>query len=83
MTNIQLFLSVGIPSLLVILSWLSNNSRADRTDKRIEAVAGRVEAVAGRVDALAAQTHSDMLTLLRAMTDLHERVAKVETRQGM
>jgi hypothetical protein len=37
MTNTQLWLSIGIPSLLIVLSWINNNSRFDRIEKRLDA----------------------------------------------
>ena len=36
MTNVQLLLSIGIPSLLIVLSWLNNNSRFERIEKRLD-----------------------------------------------
>jgi len=75
MTDTQLLLSIGIPSLLVVLSWISNNSRHDATNARID----RME---GRFDELIAAVHGDSLELMRAITALHERVAVVETKQN-
>lgn len=36
MINAQLYLAVGIPSILVILSWVSNNSRLNRLEDKID-----------------------------------------------
>ena len=36
MTNMQLLLSIGIPSLLIVLSWLTNNTRFDRIERRLD-----------------------------------------------
>jgi hypothetical protein len=36
MSNVQLLLSIGIPSLLIVLSWINNNSRFDRIEKRLD-----------------------------------------------
>ena len=40
MTNTQLYLSIGIPSLLIILAWLSNKSDigklSDKVDRHYE-----------------------------------------------
>jgi tetrahydromethanopterin S-methyltransferase subunit G len=38
MTNLQLLLTIGIPSLLVVLSWLSNNARFAALEKRLDAL---------------------------------------------
>ena len=75
MTNLQLLLTIGIPSLLVVLSWMSNNSRLSTHDKRFDDVERRFN------DVITAQ-HGDALEIMRNMTALHERVAVVETKQG-
>lgn len=36
MTNTQLYLAIGIPSILVILSWLSNRSDINRLSDKID-----------------------------------------------
>ena len=73
MTNLQLLLSIGIPSLLIVLSWITNNSRLDRIEKRLDAQDSRF-------NELQASNHRDALEILRSMTALHERVAVVETK---
>ena len=50
----------------------------DSTNQRFEAMNFRFE---GRFDELKESAHKDSLLILRSMTDLHERVAKVEARQ--
>jgi hypothetical protein len=68
MTNLQLLLSIGIPSILVMLAWLSNNARLSAHDKRFD-------------DVISAQ-HKDALEIMRNITALHERVAVVEVNQA-
>ena len=41
MTNLQLLLTIGIPSILVILSWVSSNQRMSRLEASFDAL--RVE----------------------------------------
>jgi uncharacterized protein YdcH (DUF465 family) len=89
MTNEQLLLTIGIPSLLVVLSWINNNSRFDGIDKRLDghdARFDRADARFDRVDAkierLTESTRSDALMIMKELTELHERVAVVETRQA-
>lgn len=41
MTNLQLLLTIGIPSLLVILSWVNSNQRMSRLEASFDAL--RVE----------------------------------------
>ena len=71
MTSLQLLLTIGIPSLLVILSWIQSSQRL-----------GRLQTV---VDKLGSDLRTDLKTLRdsihRDMVLLHERVAIVETRQ--
>ena len=82
MTNVQLLLAIGIPSFLVIPSWLSNNSKLTtmevRLDRRIEDLSSRLD---GRINSLADSHHRDMLQMVQALTGLHERVAVVESKQ--
>jgi hypothetical protein len=57
MTNLQLLLTIGIPSLLVVLSWLSNNARFaaidkqfDRVDRKFEQIDQKFEEIDRRFD---------------------------------
>lgn len=75
MTNLQLLLTIGIPSFLVVLSWLSNNARHAEHDRRFDDVSKRFD------DVISAQ-HKDALEIMRNMTALHERVAVVEANQA-
>ena len=76
MTNLQLLLSIGIPSLLIVFSWVNGNLRADRLDKRMDKFDERL-------DQLRDAGHRDALEIMRSMTALHERVAVVESKQGI
>jgi hypothetical protein len=89
LTDTQLFLSIGIPSLLVVLSWINNNARFNGIDKRIDGLDKRLDGFESRLDShdrrfddIQAASHKDALEILRSMTSLHERVAVVETKQG-
>ena len=93
MTNLQLLLTIGIPSILVILSWISNNTRLSLHDKRLDDLEVRIDKRFSNVDerfseidkrfneVIAAQ-HRDALEIMRNMTSLHERVAVVEARRA-
>ncbi len=98
MTNLQLLLTIGIPSLLVALSWLSNNARfaalekrldalEQKTDRRFEQIDRRFEEMErwfeGRFQDVIAAQHKDALVILQSMTSLHERVAVVEAKQAL
>jgi hypothetical protein len=81
MTDVQLLLSIGIPSLLVVLSWISNGARHSATNARIDALERKFDSLNGRFDGVISAVHSDSLEIMRAITALHERVAVVETKQ--
>ena len=90
MTDTQLLLSIGIPSLLVVLSWINNNyrftaieKRLDDHDRRFVEMDARFVAIDGRFNDVIAANHRDALEIMRAMTALHERVAVIETRQDV
>jgi len=50
MTNLQLLLTIGIPSLLVVLSWMSNNARFAAVDKRIDDLDRKMERKFDEID---------------------------------
>jgi hypothetical protein len=50
MTDLQLLLSIGIPSLLIGLSILQNNFRFSAIDKRMDGLDKRVDGIDGRFD---------------------------------
>jgi hypothetical protein len=50
MTNLQLLLTIGIPSLLVVLSWMSNSSRFAGIDKKFDSIDRRFEQVDRRFE---------------------------------
>ena len=47
MTNLQLYLAIGIPSILVILSWVSNSLHFNRIDSRLDRIENRVTVIEG------------------------------------
>ena len=77
MNNIQLYLSIGIPTLTVILAWLSNRSDLNRLNDKVDAMNERLS---GRIDAAIDAHHKDNLALMGYMIPLHERMAKLEQR---
>lgn len=91
--SLQTVIVVIAPFLAVLLGVLFNNQRMGRLEAqlgqlevRLEARMDRLEArmnrLEARMDALQTQSHADSLSILKAMTELHERVARVEARQG-
>ena len=72
MTNLQLLMSIGIPSLLVLLNIALN--RSDVSALRSEMVQLRVD-INRDMTQLRDSIHRDMISL-------HERVATVEAKQS-
>jgi len=74
-SNLQLYLSIGIPTFTVILALLislfQNNRLSDKMDRQFEKLADRM-------DRLAEQHHKDILMLMSEIVRLNDRVAKME-----
>jgi hypothetical protein len=85
MTNAQLVLSISIPSVLVILSWLHNNTCLTRLEALMDSTTRRMDELQRSMSELQRGLHNDMLTfqaaILGEMANLRERVAAVEARR--
>jgi len=75
MNDTQLYLAIGIPSLLVILNMIQANRLSDKMGRASEQLSAKI-------DRLAEQQHKDALALMGYMVPLHERLAAVEAKQG-
>ena len=79
MTNTQFYIGIAIPSVLILLGWLHQNTRLQ--DLRGDVRDLRTEMTQLRVD-----INHDMVTLRdsihRDMVPLHERMATVEAKQA-
>ncbi len=71
MNDTQLYLSIGIPTVTVILAWLSN--RADMNSLRAEVKADN--------NALRAEMINLRKEIYEALIPLHERMAVIEVKQ--
>jgi hypothetical protein len=82
MSNAQLYLSIGIPSFLVVLSLLislfQSNRLADRLDRVSDRFDRQFEKLADKVDRLHEQQHKDVLMLMEQIVTLNDRMAKIE-----
>jgi hypothetical protein len=78
LNNVQLYIAVSIPSVLVILGWLSNNTRLAAVGERIDAVGSTL---AGKMDRLEAKMDRRFDGVLDGIGSLRERVAVVESKQ--
>lgn len=81
MTDLQWVLSIGIPSLLVLLSWIQNNTR-------LTGLEASLDTDNRRIDKLQRSQHSDTISLpsemgrvREARSMLHERMSLPETAQ--
>lgn len=78
MNNTQLYMSIGLPILVFILTFLANraemNRHIDRIDRNLESV--RAELASIRND-----HHKDLVALMGYMVPLHERMAKLESQK--
>jgi ribosome-associated translation inhibitor RaiA len=63
MTNTQLLLSIGIPSILIVLAWLSNNHRFNAIDARFDRMERLLEGHENRLD-----NHGERLSHLEGPT---------------
>jgi hypothetical protein len=71
MTNLQLALSIGIPSLLVLVGIFLNNARFSAIDNRFSAMDGRFTSVEGRIDRMGAELNG---RIDRMGSDLNARL---------
>ena len=81
----QFLLSGLIPSVLVVLSWIHNNTRLSRLEAGLDATNHRIEDTNRRMDDLVRGFHTDMMSfqasILEAIFQIRERLAVVETNQ--
>jgi len=84
MNNLQLYLTIGIPTITVILAWLSNRSDSHRTNDKIDRLAENLRSematMRSEMISIRADHHRDNGALIGYMIPLHERMAKLESR---
>lgn len=84
MTNVQLYLALGIPSVLVILAWLSN--RQDFRDLRNDMTAmntnlgNKIDSLRSEMAAELRAVRSDINTVTKMYGEHGERIARLEER---
>ena len=87
MNNIQLYLTIGIPTITVVLAWLSSRSDNNRTNDKIDRVSEMLNAkmdregasIRAEIIAMRNDHHKDNMALMGYMVPLHERMAKLES----
>ena len=84
MNNNQLYLAIGLPTLAslctlttVIIGWFLFRSDLNRASDKLGA---RIDKVEERLEAMNKAHHEDMKMLMGYMVPLHERMAKLESR---
>lgn len=75
MNNIQLYLSIGVPTFAVLLAWLSNRADINRLNDKVDRLGDTMRA---EFTSIRNDHHKDNLTLMGYMVPLHERMAKLE-----
>ncbi len=78
MNNTQLYLSIGVPTLTVILAWLSNRSDLNRLNDKVDRLS---EALHAEMTAIRSDHHKDNVALMGYMVPLHERMARLESHE--
>ncbi len=78
MNDTQLYLSIGIPTVTIILAWLSNKSDINtlRTEVKADNAALRAE-----MNGLPTEMINLRKELYEALIPLHERMAVIEVKQ--
>ena len=75
MNNVQLYLATGIPTITIVLAWLSNRSEINRLFGKIDRL---TETIRAEMTAMRNENHKDIMALMEYMVPLHERMAKLE-----
>ncbi len=87
MTNLQLLLSIGIPSLLIALSIFQNNIRFSALEKRMDSMDKRADSTDGRFNRLEnelrdfrSEHHRDLMALHADLKEFYGMTTKLEGR---
>lgn len=87
MTNMQFYIALAVPSILVILSWLQQDKRlarvesvVDRLDSRIDRLDGRIDHLDSRIDARLNTIEHDLRQFYSVTGELKGRVDELARR---
>jgi hypothetical protein len=81
MTNIQLFLSIGIPTLAVLIGFLMNNARLSTIEARIGSVESNLGARIGGVESRLTAIEGDLRQFYRNLGAHEAEIANLKTRR--
>ena len=84
MTNIQLYFAIGIPTFTVLCSLMVGifqlNHAVNQINLRFTSLENRVSALEARMDARMAVIEADLKTIVRLISDMDVRIARLEER---
>ena len=91
MTNVQLYYAIGIPTFAVLCSLMVGifqlnhavsqiNLRFTSMEGRFVSMEGRMNAVESRMDARMSVIGSDLKKIVRLLSDMDTRIARLEER---
>ena len=83
MNNLQLYLTIGLPMILVLVAWLSNRADINRLSDKLDRLNDKVDRLGDSLRAemvlLRNDHHKDNMALMGYMVPLHERMTKLES----
>ena len=80
MTDLQLLLSIGIPSLLIALNFLSNNARFNSMDKRMDGMDTRLSKLDSDLRDFRTEHRQDLLGIHADLKQFYGMTTKLEGR---
>lgn len=86
MSNTQLYFAIGIPSILVILSWVTTLMQNNRLDAKLDRVAEGIRSDARadrkelieRLDKLSDRIHTELQAFFKTICEIDSRVNRIE-----
>jgi hypothetical protein len=80
MTDLQLLLSIGIPSLLIALSMLANNSRFNSMEKRMDGMDSRFNKLDADLRDFRGEHRQDLVAIHADLKQFYGMTTKLEGR---
>ena len=91
MTNVQLYFAIGVPTFAILCSLIVGifqlnhavnqiNLRFSAMDGRFTSLESRLNSVEARMDARMSVIESDLKTIVRLLSDMDVRIARLEER---
>lgn len=84
MTNVQLYFAIGIPTFAILCSLMVGifqlNHAVSQINLRFTSLENRMNAVENRMDARMSVIESNLKTIVRLISDMDTRIARLEER---